>query len=352
MNGRRHGREDPQQLHIDWSGDHDTDTVAPAAPSTPSPAPSAPGTPAAERPAAGTPALIQPLPWDFRTSFPQPTPEAIDAGIVSEEDTDPENLQALHGEYAREALSVLRDLDAVLDARRRGLDPRTGKPPRTDASREQVRKLLESETDRLPRWWRTLLETYESAFGADAADAFGKALRAWHAGIEVIGQSPSAGPGTVVMGTGVTGTGVSRAEIRAPTGATAEPTMPAAKPMALTQAVKDSPRNHPRVVARLPVPKPLPEAIAAGRFGRDERGPIRPCAAEVRAITGNHAEKLIELLKPDDGTDRVLAQTEFDAGIAAYAEDFGEDAARRLEAYVRRQVSLGDGPPRRSGRSR
>lgn len=110
-------------------------------------------------------------------------------------------------------------------------------------------------------------------------------------------------------------------------------------------------RRHP---ARLPVPKPLPSAIAERHFGEDERGPVRPAAAEVRAITEQHAERLIELLgclrntesqlrggHTNDRTtliqekDRVLSA--YQSGIALYAEDFGEHAAERLDAYVRHQ---------------
>ena len=44
-------------------------------------------------------------------------------------------------------------------------------------------------------------------------------------------------------------------------------------------------------------PQPLPSAVGRGHFGEDEHGPIRPTAAEVRAIAENCAERPINLLE-------------------------------------------------------
>ncbi len=103
-----------------------------------------------------------------------------------------------------------------------------------------------------------------------------------------------------------------------------------------------------RVMARLPVPRPLPASVAARRFGEDEDGhPIRPAADEVRAITENHAERLIDLLiaataAVESGTraEQARLRDAFGAAVADFAEDFGERPARQLEAYVRRQAAL------------
>jgi hypothetical protein len=267
--------------------------------------------PVSSDPAEESPPLVQRLPWDFKTTFPQPTNEAIDAGIINDEDTTPENVAAIHDEHARELLVVLRDQDAVLDARRRGLDPTTGKAPQTDAGRQRLAKLFEIDPERLECWWRMQMEVYESAFGPEAADAFGKAIRAWHAGVEVVAENPA-------------------------NDTTRKPTK--------------IPGNCRRITARLPVPKPLAAAIAAGRFGQEENGRnVRPGPHEVRAITEQHAEKLIDLLtgmyagshpQTDEPSPGLLER--FQSGIAAYADDFGEPAARQLDAYVRRQVQLGE----------
>jgi hypothetical protein len=104
------------------------------------------------------------------------------------------------------------------------------------------------------------------------------------------------------------------------------------------------------IVARLPVPKPLPSAVTAGNFGRDENGkPIRPGAHEVREITEQHAENLIDLLDsiasaPANSKNALLES--FQTGIAAYADDFGQLAAAQLEAYVTRQAGLDSGSRR------
>lgn len=100
-----------------------------------------------------------------------------------------------------------------------------------------------------------------------------------------------------------------------------------------------------RLVASFPVPKPLSEAIAAGRFRKDERGPIRPSAEEVRAITENHAHQLIELLHamrahPPSHDARTWTEQEYARKLDAYRDDFGTHAADRLDAYCRRQEQL------------
>jgi hypothetical protein len=313
---RRGGRGyDPSQLQIEWSRITGGGPVV-----TTSPPPFS-GSASNDASSAGTapqPSVLCLL-WDFQTTFPQPTSEAIDAGVISEDDADPENVRSIHEEHAREALAVLRELDVVLDACRRGVDPRNNKAPMLEQAKERLQKFFETEPARLERWWETLMDTYEEVFGPEAADAFSKALRARQAGIPVTAEQPRA----------VT-----------PTPAAAKEETPA-RPRIPKQARRQESR---RIVARLPVPKPLPSAIAAGHFGQEEDGkPLRPGAHEVREITEQHAEKLIDLLDslasaPATGKDALQAQ--FGTGIAAYAEDFGQHAADQLEAYVKRQASL------------
>jgi hypothetical protein len=298
----------PGQLQIEWSGAAKPVTVR-ATPSLPAPD-AAP--------------LVQRLRWDFKTTFPQPTPEALDAEIIPDEDIRPENIRAIHDEHARELLAVLRDLDAVLDARRRGVDPRNNKAPVLAPAKERLQKFFETEPVRLERWWQAQMGVYEEAFGPEAADAFGKAIRAWHAGIEVATDSPAK---AVTI--------------------TPEP-KPASKELfPCSSSRRERPR---RIPARLPVPKPLPAAVASGHFGQEEDGkPVRPGVSEVRAITEQQAEKLIELLDtiasaPASGKAALLES--FQNGLAAYAEDFGQPAADQLEAYARRQAGLDSGSRR------
>jgi hypothetical protein len=108
--------------------------------------------------------LVQRLPWDFNNSFPQPTDEAIDAGVMDEADREPENLRSLHENYSRQCLATLKALDAVMAARRGGIDPGTGQKPRTHASRERFRKYFAEEPDRLEHTFHILIER-RSAIG-------------------------------------------------------------------------------------------------------------------------------------------------------------------------------------------
>jgi len=86
--------------------------------------------------------------------------------------------------------------------------------------------------------------------------------------------------------------------------------------------------ERPRVIARLPVPRPLPQAVAAKHFGQDERGPVNPAADEVREITENHAEIIIDLLaerrqaeRSNREADQVRLSAEVQTAVVKYAED-------------------------------
>jgi hypothetical protein len=312
--GRSGGRHNlPGQLQLEWSN-ATSGGLATAAP----PRPEARSTTTVSTDAATSPPLVQHLPWDFETTFPEPTPEAIEAGLIEDDEID--TVRWIHLEHAREALAVLHELDVVLDARRQGVDPATGKQPRTPATRERLRKFFETEPGRLEHWYRTLMDTYAEAFGDEAADAFNKALRARHAGIPVTDENPVSDP----------------------------------SPPPETPVESHASKIKRRVVARLPVPTPLPSAVVAGQFGYQENGkPLRPGAHEVREITRRHAEKLIDLLDSIahaagscvPGEAKRL-QGLFDSALAAYAQDFGQHAADQLESYVRREASLDAGERR------
>jgi hypothetical protein len=186
-------------------------------------------------------------------------------------------------------------------------------------AKERLQRFFETEPARLERWWQTLMDTYDEVFGPEAADAFGKAIRAWHSGMEVTARLPAAPP-------------------------TAN--TPTQEPKPAPASTTRHHKSH-RIVARLPVPKPLPASIAAGHFGQDEDGPVRPRADEVRAITERHAEKLIELLETLAQTHHAAEQDHlqaaFRAALGTYCEDFGQHAADQFEAYVRRRASLDGG---------
>jgi hypothetical protein len=274
-------RDDPNQLSIDWTS-----------PPPPIPAPSAPEPcliPIETCVDGKAPSpLVQRLPWDFEATFPMPTEAAIEEGVVDESDGDPENLKALHDNYTRECLGTLRALDVITDARRRGVDPGTGKKPRTKGAQERLSKYFAEEPGRLKRTFEILIDTYGNAFGSQAADAFSKFLRARHAGIAVESE------GTKDHASG------------------AEP---------------NSDAKARRLSSRMPVPKPLPSAVALAIFGWDEKDrPIRPRPDEVRAITEQHAHRMMD-----------MNQRELAEAVAKYAQDFGLPAAEQLERYVQSQ---------------
>jgi hypothetical protein len=316
-------RDDPKQALIDWGN-----------PQTPIVVAAASYLDAIKLAADAPPPLIQRLPWDFTTTFPQPTDEAIDAGVLDESDRELDNLRSLHENYSRQCLATLKALDTAMDARRKGLDPGTGKPPRTHAARERLRKYLAEEPVRLEHAFQVLIETYENAFGVEAAAAFAKCIQARHAGIPVEADAKS---------------------------------KPAARQASDTQPTDDARQSKTMRTHRsptvLPAPKPLPEAITAGHFGEENGKPVNPTPAEVRAITENHAEKIIDLLEGLKEVERSLAspqcsevgrlgsecnrlKKQVKSAVEKYAASFGQEAAEKLEAYVRRQALTRDAPAR------
>jgi hypothetical protein len=327
------GANDPNQLRIGWG----------EGPSASGQSASAVAPPPASEPEQS---LVQRLRWDFRESFPEPLPEAIDAGIISDEDAEPENLRAIHQEQARALLATLRDQYFIGDARRRLFDPRTGRTPNTPEDKERLQKQLLSEAQRLDLWWQTLIDTYAQAFGEEAAEAFGTAIRTRNAGIDIVVETGSATPAVAPQ-----------LEDSAPAAARASEPKPPGDYASRKPEVRKPP--HPRTVsARFPVPKPLSAAVAAGHFGEDDNGVVRPTAEEVRSITLHHSEKLIDLLATIDQARHSCIPSEvgrleelFRSAVAAYAEDFGQAAADQLAAFARRQACLrssenGRGPHR------
>jgi hypothetical protein len=274
-------RWDRQQLTIDWTA---AAVVPPAPPPT---VPEPP--PAAVTPAAVAP-MVQLLPWDFQTTFPPVLQDAIDEGVVTAEDAD--NLSGLHTEHGTALRQALAELETVQDARRRGVDPATGKAPRTKAKRAALPTQLSQEVERLERWWQTLLDTYEAAFGDVAAEAFGKAIRATHAGIEVVADLTK----------------------------TVTPPLPT-----------------------FPEPTALRAAVQSGVFGQDEHGPVDPGPEEVEAITRAHAETLTGLAGAfRRATPSTVGQAtkDLEAAVERYAADFGQPAADQLLTWCRRRTVL------------
>jgi hypothetical protein len=91
----------------------------------------------------------------------------------------------------------------------------------------------------------------------------------------------------------------------------------------------------------LPVPKPLTSAITAGHFGYEDGVAIRPGPGEVRAITEQHADRMIGMLEElrNAGTDSEKLRGRYTAALSTYAESFGEPAAARLDSHVRHEAT-------------
>ena len=265
------------------------------------------------------PGLVQTLSWDFASQFPMASDDAIEAGILSEEDATPPRIAAMHAELSGQLLNILAEQDAITDGRRRGVDPKTNAKPRSHAGKERLQRSVEARLVELERNWQSLMGAHEAAFGHEASIAFDKAIRARHAGVAVAsdGDIPSAHPSE-------------------------GPTTKAGDLSAKVSPLPISENRPRRVIARLPVPKPLPQAVKAGHFGEDENGPVSPTADEVREITTNHAEELVELLSDlKEAQRRGLNEAECKQrselvveAVSKYAEDFGDHAAEQLLAYA------------------
>ena len=327
---------DPHQLKIDWSAPGAT--IGRIRPPDETPIEQPPVRDWTQVPAnPAEPGLLQRLPWDFQNSFPSHLPHMKELGFISDEEETPEHLRKVHEMHAHELLRLLHDLDVVLDARRRGIDPDTNQKPGTPKEKQALARRFELEPPLREKQFLTLIGAYEDHFGPEAADAFDKAIRARHAGIPVVADR-SMRPQE------------QGEDLPAPPGSERRV---AAKNAGAARTEKN-PRHREgrRVVARLPIPKPLPHAVAAGNFGQDERGPVRPSAGEVREITENHAALLVDLIahqretqrsRSDD--DNLRLSSEIQAEVQKYAEDFGEHAAKQLLAYARRQVLITGNAP-------
>lgn len=130
------------------------------------------------------------LKWDFRTTFPQPLDEAIDAGKLHDTDMMPENLRGLHLEHERVALAYLQEHAQLADAQLRGVDAKTGKPPSSEKQRIVFEAHLPRELERLKHAFEVLIDVYTEGFGNEAAEAFRKAVHARHHGINVLAETP------------------------------------------------------------------------------------------------------------------------------------------------------------------
>lgn len=277
------------------------------------------------------------LPWDFESTFPAPLDEAIRDGALNADSLNDESIATLHHEHARECLAVLSDLEALRRAFGTGTDPQTGKAPHTSQAREGLAKLFAEQPHTLKHAFEVLLDTYENVFGDGAAEAFRLYLAARNRGVTVTAERATQQPSP-------------------------PPPPPSSNHRHRDQSDDGTASHDPNVDSQallkstepeLPVPKPLPCAVRRGVFGVDEDGdPVEPSEEEVRAITEYHADRLSRLLdaiiaaenqvRYAHRSDRAAAvraldcaYSAFQSAAALYEEDFGDQAARHLESYVR-----------------
>jgi hypothetical protein len=215
-------------------------------------------------------ASIEPLvlKWDFRTSFPPPLEAAIEAGKLDESDVLPANLKSLHQEYEGTMLGILADLDVISDARRRGVDPSTSKPPRTEKRRIALEQRFKDEPSRLQHALEVMIDAYAEGFGDEAAGEFRKAIVARHHGVDVLADSP------------------------------------------------------------VPLREPLAASVNAGVFGHEEDGsPVNPSVEEIDEITLDLAERLQDL--PDDSPKRAELFQQYAADFGQEAAAMLDEWLRR-----------------------
>ena len=271
----------------------------------------------------------RPLPWDFDRTFPAPLAEAVAAGTLGTDELGPDEISSLHHEHGNEYLALLRELDTVTAAQESGVDPRTGKPPRTAKSRHRLRCYLDERVPRLRHALDELLAVYQSAFGGAATEAFRNHLHARNYSDDPVvskTNNEDKSPGAVI-----------------------------AFPLARAGHAREC-RSHGALHPEMPCPHPLPAAVRRAAFGLHEDGePVEPSEEEVAEITIHHGERLMDALeslaaaeallvrgRDDDRGNTVTAvdraRSACQSVLALYEEDFGERAARELEAWARHQV--------------
>jgi N12 class adenine-specific DNA methylase len=125
---------------------------------------------------AAVPVVVAEGQIDFETSFPQPEPAAIEAGVVQEMDT-PEAVAALHQDQKNQMLALLDAARVWEQARERGVDPDTGKPPRGKKRTAELERLYTEAPATLAREYDTALVSYQDVFGPDAAVEFDAYLK-------------------------------------------------------------------------------------------------------------------------------------------------------------------------------
>jgi hypothetical protein len=104
--GHSGGKDDPHQLNIQW-GTRSRSSV-----------PIPPIKPPLSHAPADQPTLIQHLPWDFLTTFPDPLEDSLEAGRFTNEEARPAIIQSFHAELGLQLARILTEQDEIADGRR------------------------------------------------------------------------------------------------------------------------------------------------------------------------------------------------------------------------------------------
>lgn len=110
----------------------------------------------------------------------QPLRAAIDAGVFGITDSGPiepdeHDDAALTQEHSHELITTLVEIGVLEDALRSGIDPRTGRLPRTPEAGERLAEHCRSELHTLQSKYGDMLAAFVEGFGPDA----GKTLDEW-----------------------------------------------------------------------------------------------------------------------------------------------------------------------------
>lgn len=116
--------------------------------------------------------------------LPEPRPQAVAYGVFGREETGPitpdaEQVASLVREQAFELLGVILDLHAAQEGIHSGVDPRTGRLPRTAAQRTELQRRLRDSTRRLSQSRDDLLAVYADAFGEENARLLDDYVHLW-----------------------------------------------------------------------------------------------------------------------------------------------------------------------------
>jgi hypothetical protein len=146
--------------------------------------------------------LIRILPWDFRTSFPEPERNNLLPVLDGAGDDRKAVLKEHHAIHTQRGLALLSEIDWIIEAQRLGFDPNTGLPLADAQSRDEAVKRLERERVEQEAVFERLINDYASRFGKTNAEFFRTAIRVWHLGGTVITPSPPTSPAleAAVMG--------------------------------------------------------------------------------------------------------------------------------------------------------